>query len=68
MLLAEVGTCQMEFIALARNGGPRALREKAEHVFDLLDRNGPALDAEGSRLWAPTEPNPNPDPNPNPNR
>ena len=51
VLLAEVGTVQMEFASLASHSGQRQLREKADHVFDVLDREGPPLDANGGRLW-----------------
>jgi len=50
VLLAEVGTVQMEFFALARHTGRTQFREIAATVFDVLDKNGPAP-VDGGRLW-----------------
>ena len=52
VLLAEVGTVQMEFAALAEHAGRPELRAKSDHVFDLLDTEGPKVDpSTGGRLW-----------------
>ena len=51
VLLAEVGTVQMEFGSLAYHANRRDLRDKSDVVFDLLDRKGPRLDSTGGRLW-----------------
>jgi len=51
LLLAEVGTSQMEFIALSKHTGDNSLRQKAEKVFDVLDREGGPLSPQGGRMW-----------------
>ena len=38
VLLAEVGTFQMEFVALSEHTRRSEFRDKALHVFDVLDR------------------------------
>ena len=40
VLLAEIGTSQMEFVALAKHTGRKEFRDKALKVFDVLDREG----------------------------
>ena len=47
----QVGTVQMEFFSLAHHANRPAFREKAQHVFDLLDREGGPTDSDGGRLW-----------------
>jgi hypothetical protein len=51
VLLAEVGTVQLEFAALAAHSGQHELRAKADRVFDVLDKNGPSVGRDGGRLW-----------------
>ena len=43
LLLAEVGTVQLEFFGLAHHSGEGHFREKAQRVIDLLDQNGGPL-------------------------
>ena len=50
LLLAEVGTVQLEFFGLAHHSGEGHFREKAQRVIDLLDQNGGPL-TDGGRLW-----------------
>jgi hypothetical protein len=50
VLLAEVGTVQMEFGSLAHHAGRPELRAKSDKVFDLLDKRGPQV-RNGGRLW-----------------
>ena len=50
VLLAEVGTVQMEFASLAQHSGRADLRAKSDKVFDLLDKRGPPV-FNGGRLW-----------------
>ena len=38
VLLAELGTCQMEFVALAEHSGKREFRDKALRIFDVRGR------------------------------
>ena len=49
LLLAEVGTVQLEFFGLAHHSGEGHFREKAQRVIDLLDQNGGPL-TDGGRL------------------
>jgi len=51
VLLAEVGTVQLEFAALAAHAGRPNLRAMSDKVFELLDRYGPREAAGGGRLW-----------------
>ena len=51
LLLAEVGTSQMEFVSLSKHSGDPKFRQKALHVFDVLDREGGPVDADGGRMW-----------------
>jgi mannosyl-oligosaccharide alpha-1,2-mannosidase len=51
VLLAEVGTVQLEFAALDHHAGRAELRAKSDRVFALLDEKGPTPDASGGRLW-----------------
>jgi hypothetical protein len=47
----QVGTVQMEFFSLAAHTNKPEYREKAQRVFDVLDKEGGPLDAKGGRLW-----------------
>jgi len=51
VLLAEVGTVQMEFASLAYHADAPSLREKSDRVFELLDSKGPPAKSDGGRLW-----------------
>ena len=48
LLLAEVGTVQMEFFALAHHAGRPEFRERAQRAIDLLDSQGGGLTDGGS--------------------
>jgi len=50
VLLAEIGTVQLEFFALARHTGNDKFRAIAQKVIDVLDQNGPAV-TNGGRQW-----------------
>lgn len=51
LLLAEVGTVQLEFYSLAQNAKEPRYSGPALKVFETLDREGPSLDSNGGRLW-----------------
>jgi len=50
LLLAEVGTVQMEFSSLAHHTGRAEFATKSHHVIDVLDSEGGAT-RNGGRLW-----------------
>ncbi|KAL1528883.1 hypothetical protein AB1Y20_010206 [Prymnesium parvum] len=50
VLLAEVGTVQLEFFSLANHTGRMEFHSMAHKVIDLLDREGPPA-VDGGRLW-----------------
>jgi len=50
LLLAEVGTVQLEFFALAKHTGRNEFHQKAQHVIDVLDREGGPASG-GARMW-----------------
>jgi hypothetical protein len=41
----------MEFFSLAAHMSKPEMREKAQRVFDVLDREGGPVDVNGGRLW-----------------
>jgi mannosyl-oligosaccharide alpha-1,2-mannosidase len=51
LLLAEVGTVQLEFFALAKHSGRQEFHDKAQKVIDVLDQNGGPTDSDGGRMW-----------------
>jgi len=42
LILAEMGTIQLEFTALSKHTGDPKWRDKAQHIFDHLERIAPA--------------------------
>ena len=51
LVLAEVGTVQMEFWSLAQHMGQPRYVEPALKVYEILDREGAKLMRNGGRLW-----------------